>query len=220
MSKSYSHFDLEHGQHVSIYSENQARNLRKGSERMRPNKPRISGQLAKPAVLQNYSLYQPSELQEKLHKFEQIKRNRFKKGLKAQTSAVIEESAPVPRKRRTETETRGEFGKYYSNREVGNPGKVSSVKDSVKRRFELVTGDSKRVLEELRKKEIFEMNAKEMKIIFSVLDYKNLGYINKDNFDLNVLPSHLIKKMKGLIINVISSDKAVDFEEFLQLIYT
>lgn len=174
--------------------------------------------------MQNYSLYQPSELQDKLYKFEQIKRNRFKKGPKSQKSAVIEETGPVTAQRRTEAGVqrggKGGLGQYYSNREKGDRRVVSSVKDSIKRGFSMEEEDSKGALEGLKNKEFYEMNSKDMKMIFSLLDYKKMGFVSKDNFDLNKLPSHLIKKMKGLIIKVISSNRQIDFDEFLQLIYS
>jgi hypothetical protein len=242
MSKSYSHFDInsEVSSPFSIYSKDHQQNTRKiseqiGSHQISDNQdlkyyiPNMSDRVHNhnPNIIGNYSLYKPNQdMQDKLIQFEKIKKNRFKKTSKNKRTPKRSSKNLVVSRTQSRTMTdekyegEGEYmGKYQSYKPVNDHRTIFSTQNSFQRKISSHFSDSKNDLKVLKTKDFYQMNTKEMKLIFSLLDSNNLGYINKNNSNFSAIPSNLMKKMKNLITTVISTDEKIDFETFLHLVY-
>ena len=240
MSKSYSHFNIGHevSSPFSIYSKDHKHANRKISEQMDMNQlnddlkyyiPSMSDRMhnpnSNPNIMKNYSLYKPSERDEKMIQFENIKKNRFKKISKSKKTPKRGSKNIVISKTQSRTMVNEKYDddkftdKYNSYRPVDDSRNVSSTQNSFQRKISSSCSDSKKSLYDLLNKDFSQMNTKEMKLIFSLLDSKKLGYINKKNSNFSAIPSNLMIKMKGLIKTVISTDEPIDFESFLHLVY-
>lgn len=200
-----------------------------------------------PNPMKNYSLYTPKfEGEEKQKQFEKIKKTRFKKMTmknKANPTKQRRQSKQsIQYQEQFGANGSNHFGNNYeTNKDNLNEYYMSSPKSKERilfqsnrqdskyedipfketsyQRVKFNSSNSKDFTKNLKSKDLNELNMNEMKLIFSLLDTKKLGFINKDNFNFGVLPSNLIKEMKSLITKVISSTKEIDFEEFLHLVY-